>query len=139
VFDQVLEFVTNHPYLAGSFAILLALLARSEFQRGGASVSPQQLVNLVNKHNALVLDVRDPKAFGAGHIVDALNIPHGLVASRISELEKYKQQPIAIVCAGGQHAGAVGAELRKAGFEHVSRLTGGMLEWRNQNLPVVKG
>jgi len=93
----------------------------------------------VNKQSALVLDVRDPKAFSSGHIVDAVNIPHGAVAGRLAELEKYKEQPIAIVCAMGQHAGAVGAALRKAGFAHVSRLTGGMSEWRNQNLPVVKG
>jgi rhodanese-related sulfurtransferase len=139
VFNQVLEFVVNHPYLTGSFAVLLALLVRTEMQRGGPGVSPQELVNLVNKQSALVLDVRDSKAFGAGHIVDAVNIPESALVNRIGELDKYKDKPIAIVCAQGQHAGLVGARLRKAGFEHVSRLTGGMLEWRNQNLPVVKG
>jgi rhodanese-related sulfurtransferase len=38
----------------------------------------------------------------------------------------------------GQHAGAAGTMLRKNGFANVSRLTGGIMEWRNQSLPVVR-
>ena len=44
-----------------------------------------------------------------------------------------------LACKMGQHAGAAGTVLRKAGFENVSRLKGGVTEWRNQNMPVVKG
>jgi len=138
VFDQLFEFIGNHPFLTGTFALLLVLFVRNETQRGGRGISPQELVNLVNREGALVLDVRDGKEFGAGHIVDAVNIPHGALAGRLSEIEKYKDKPIAIVCKMGQHAGAVGTQLRKAGFANVSRLSGGMIEWRNQNLPVVK-
>lgn len=137
--EQLFEFVGNHPFLVGTFVLLLVLFIRNETQRGGASVSPQQLVNLVNKEGAVVLDVRDGKEFSAGHIVDAVNIPHGALAGRLSELDKYKEKPIAIVCKMGQHSGAAGTVLRKAGFQNVSRLTGGLTEWRNQNLPVVKG
>ncbi len=121
------------------FAVLLTLFIRNETQRGGKGVSPQELVNLVNKEGALVLDVRDSKEFAAGHIVDAVNVPHTALESRLAELEKYKEKPVTIVCKMGQHAGTAGALLRKAGFASVSRLSGGMTEWRNQNLPVVKG
>ena len=137
--DQVIEFVGNHAILAGTFVILLALFVRNEMSRGGKSVSAQELVNLVNRQNALVLDVRDAREFADGHIVDAVNIPHAAVASRLSELESHKGRPVAVVCKMGQHAGSAGTALRKAGFDPVIRLTGGMTEWRNQNLPVVKG
>jgi len=136
---QLFEFVGNHPILVGMFAVLLTLFIRNETQRGGRGVSPQELVNLVNKEGAVVLDVRDSKEFAAGHIVDAVNVPHGALEARLAELEKYKEKPVTIVCKMGQHAGTAGAMLRKAGFASVSRLTGGMTEWRNQNLPVVKG
>jgi rhodanese-related sulfurtransferase len=137
--SQLFEFVGNHPILVGIFAVLLTLFIRNETQRGGRGVSPQELVNLVNKEGAVVLDVRDSKEFAAGHIVDAVNVPHTSLESRLAELEKYKEKPVTIVCKMGQHAGTAGAMLRKAGFASVSRLSGGMTEWRNQNLPVVKG
>lgn len=137
--DQAIEFVGNHAILVGTFAVLLALFVRNEMGRGGKSITAQELVNLVNREGALVLDVRDPREFAEGHIVDAVNIPHGAVASRVGELERHKGRPVAIVCKMGQHAGSAGTVLRKAGFEQVTRLSGGMTEWRNQNLPVVKG
>jgi rhodanese-related sulfurtransferase len=137
--SQLFEFVGNHPFLVGTFAVLLTLFIRNETQRGGKGVTPQELVNLVNREGAVVLDVRDSKEFAAGHIVDAVNVPHAALESRLAELEKYKEKPVTIVCKMGQHAGTAGAMLRKAGFASVSRLTGGMTEWRNQNLPVVKG
>ena len=137
--EQLFEFIGNHYILSGLFVILMALFVRNELQRGGRSVSAQQLVDLINREGALVLDVRDKKEFGEGHIVDALNIPHAAIASRIGELEKHKVKPVVVACKMGQHSGAVGTALRKAGFENVTRLRGGIMEWRNQNLPVVRG
>jgi rhodanese-related sulfurtransferase len=137
--QHLFEFIGNHPVLVGTFALLLVLFIRNETRRGGQNVSPQQLVNLVNRDGAIVVDVRDPKEFAAGHIVSAVNIPQSALAGRLTELAKYKDKPVAIVCKMGQHSGAAGTLLRKAGFQQVMRLSGGMMEWRNQNLPVVKG
>ncbi|MCB1684760.1 MAG: rhodanese-like domain-containing protein [Pseudomonadales bacterium] len=136
--DQFIEFVTNHPFLIGTFIILLTLFIRNETRRGGQSVSVQKLVDMVNRENALVLDVRDKKEFEAGHIVDAVNIPYGALEARLDELARYRERPIVVACRMGQHSGAAGTLLRKKGFVNVSRLTGGIAEWRNQNLPVVK-
>ena len=137
--DQLFEFIGNHPFLIGTFVLLLVLFIRNETQRGGRSVSAQELVGLVNKEDAVVLDLRDKKEFEAGHIVDSVNIPYASLESRISELDKFKERPIVLACKMGQHSGAAGTALRKNGFANVSRLTGGLAEWRNQNLPVVKG
>ena len=136
---QLFEFIGNHPLLVGTFAALLGLFVANEMRRGGRSITAQQLVNLVNNKDALVVDVRDSKEFEAGHIVDAINIPHTALESRLSELNKYKDKPVVLTCKMGQHSGSAGTILRKAGFLEVARLTGGILEWRNQNLPVVKG
>ncbi len=136
--EQLFEFIGSHPLLVGMFVVLLVLFIRNEMNRGGANISAQELVNLVNGDGALVLDIRDRKEFEAGHIVDAINIPYASLESRIDELAKYKEQAIVLTCKMGQHAGAAGTTLRKNGFENVSRLTGGIMEWRNQSLPVVK-
>ena len=136
--DQVLEFVVSHPLLMGAFGVMLALFIRNEMQRGGRSVSAQELVDLVNRESAVVLDVRDKKEYDTGHIVDSINIPFPVLDSRVDELKKHKDKPIIIACKMGQHSGSAGTLLRKHGFENVSRLTGGVSEWRNQSLPVVK-
>ena len=136
--EQLFVFIGNHPLLVGAFVVLLILFIRNEMSRGGANVSAQQLVNMVNAHEAVVLDVRDKNEFEQGHIVDAINIPYTNLESRIDELEKYKEKPIVIACKMGQHSGAAGTLLRKNGFANVSRLRGGIAEWRGQSLPVVK-
>ncbi|HEY5645343.1 MAG TPA: rhodanese-like domain-containing protein [Pseudomonadales bacterium] len=136
--DQLFTFIGNHPFLVGTFVVLLALFIRNETQRGGRSVSAQQLVDLVNRENAVVLDLRERKEFEAGHIVGSVNVPYATLESKLADLEKYREQPLVIACRMGQHAGTAGTMLRKKGFTNVSRLTGGITEWRNQNLPVVK-
>ena len=137
--EQLFEFVANRWYLVGAFLLVLALFVRNEVARGGRSVTPQELVNLVNRDGAIVIDVRDANEYSQGHIVDAVNVPHTSLGTRISELEKFKSRPVVVACKMGQHAGAAGTILRKAGFENVTRLKGGIAEWLNQNLPMVKG
>ena len=137
--EQLFEFIGNHYILSGLFVVLMGLFVKNELQRGGRAVSAQQLVDLINREGAVVVDVRDKKEFGEGHIVDALNIPHTAITSRIGELERHKVKPVVVACKMGQHSSAVGTILRKAGFENVARLRGGITEWRNQNLPVVRG
>ncbi|MYD43485.1 MAG: rhodanese-like domain-containing protein [Gammaproteobacteria bacterium] len=137
--DQFFEFIANHWLLSGTFAALLVAFFVNEVKRSGQSISSQQLVNLVNQERAVVLDVRDNTEYAAGHITDAINIPHASLQSRMNELEKYKERPIVVVCKMGQHAGSMGTLLKKAGFKQVSRLRGGLSAWQAENLPLIKG
>ena len=136
--EQFFSFLSDHPILVGTFLLLLLLFFRNERARAGATVGTQELVRLVNKENAVVLDVRERNEFMEGHIVDALNIPYASLESRLDEISQHKETPIVIACKMGQHSGAAGTLLRKNGFTNVTRLTGGYAEWRAQNLPVVK-
>lgn len=136
--EQFFSFLGDHPILVGTFSLLLFLFFRNERTRAGATVGTQELVRLVNKENAVVLDVRERNEFMEGHIVDALNIPYASLESRLDEISQHKEKPIVIACKMGQHSGAAGTLLQKNGFTNVTRLTGGYAEWRAQNLPVVK-
>jgi rhodanese-related sulfurtransferase len=107
-------------------------------QKAGPKVSTHEATALINSKNAVVLDIRDKKDFNAGHLVDSVNIPTTQVANRISELEKHKNDPIIVVCKTGQTASAASKTLKENGFEQVYRLTGGIMEWTNNNLPLVK-
>lgn len=136
--DRVIEFAFNHVALVGSFLGLLAAFLFLESRRGGLSVSSQQLTNLVNTEGALVLDVRDRKEYGAGHITESTNIPYVKLEERIGELNSHKDAPIVVVCKMGQHSGAAGKILTKHGFANVRRLTGGIGTWTADGLPLVK-
>lgn len=137
MYANLIEFVTNHYALVGLFVVLLVVLFVTETRKGGQRLTSRELTALVNSDQGVVLDVRSQKDFAAGHIVDSVHIPYDKVASRISELEKYKGKTIVIVDALGQHAGVVARELKKAEFT-VAKLTGGIATWRGDNLPVVK-
>lgn len=115
---------------------LLGLFLWNENRRAGDSISVHQLTQQVNQASALVLDLREPKEFREGHVVDALNIPYAKLAERMNELDKAR--PLVLVDKMGQHSAAAGRTLKQAGFQ-VSRLQGGMSEWTIANLPLVKG
>ena len=118
--------------------ILLYTFAWTERAKGGKPLTPSELVRLMNNDEAVLVDVRDAAEFKAGHITDAVHIPHNKMAGRISELEKYRDKTIVVADKIGQHAGAVGKLLSKEGY-NVRRLSGGMSEWAGQNLPTVAG
>ena len=56
---------------------------------------------------------------------------------RAVELEKYTEKPIVLVCKMGQQSGAAGKQLRAAGYTKVYKMSGGMMEWVNLQLPTV--
>ena len=136
--DQLFEFVGNHYILVSLFVVLVVAFFINEGKQGGAAISPSSLVTLVNREGAVIVDVRDGKEFGNGHIAGAVNIPATSIDSRVGDLLAYKEKPVVLVCKIGQHAGAAGRKLKAQGFENVRRLSGGMAEWTASNLPVVK-
>ncbi|MDA0790651.1 MAG: rhodanese-like domain-containing protein [Proteobacteria bacterium] len=136
--EQAFEFIVNHFILVSVFIFLLVAFFVNEGKQGGAAISTSNLVTMVNRDDAKVIDVRDSKDFKAGHIAGATNIPFSAIDARMGELEPYKDKPIVLVCKMGQHSGSVGRKLKAGGFTNVRRLSGGMGEWSASNLPVVK-
>jgi rhodanese-related sulfurtransferase len=138
VVAQIFEFITNHYILVSVFVFLVVAFVINEGKQGGAAITPTNLVNLVNREGALILDIRDTKDFGNGHIAGAMNMPFASIDSRVGELDEFKDKPVVLVCKMGQHASAAGRKLKAQGYENVRRLSGGMAEWSANNLPVVK-
>ncbi|MEX1033354.1 MAG: rhodanese-like domain-containing protein [Cellvibrionaceae bacterium] len=130
-------FISEQFWLVGAFLILLYLFIWNEKRRGGQTLSTHEVTRLMNKEEAILVDVRDPADYKAGHIVNAINIPFNKMNERWEELLPYKEKQIVLADKMGQHAGSVGNTLRGKEF-NVGRLQGGMMEWINQNLPIVK-
>jgi len=85
-----------------------------------------------------VLDVREPAEFAAGHVLNAQLIPLGQLKERINELEKYRDQPMVVVCRSGNRSGNACALLSKAGYAQAYNMAGGMTAWQSSKLPTVK-
>ena len=133
-----LEFLAEQWILAAALLAVIIMLIMHEARKSGPSLSPQQAINLVNSEQGVFVDLRDAATFKQGHIVDALNIPAPKLADRLAELEKYRDRPIVLVCKMGQQAGGAGKQLRAGNFEKVYKMSGGMMEWVNLQLPTVR-
>jgi glyoxylase-like metal-dependent hydrolase (beta-lactamase superfamily II)/rhodanese-related sulfurtransferase len=82
----------------------------------------------------ILLDVREPGEFNGelGHIPGAMLIPLRELPARVGELEAHKERPIIAVCRSGVRSTTAAAILTGLGFDTVSNLKGGMLEWRER-------
>jgi len=136
--SDIFNFISQHPFPVIAFVSLLVLFIWNETKRSGKTIDSQQLVSMMNNQDALVLDIRDPGDYSEGHIPHAKNIPYTALQSRVRELDKFKEQPVVVACKMGQHSGMATGILRRAGFQNVAKLRGGLTEWRAQNMPVVK-
>lgn len=103
---------------------------------GVPEIAPQWVEE--NGRTIQVLDVREPKEFNdeLGHIDGARLIPLGELKDRLGELDKAK--PVVAVCRSGARSARATLLLQQSGFPRVANLSGGMLRWRLQGLPVAR-
>lgn len=90
-----------------------------------------------NRGRVRILDVREPEEYDGplGHIEGAELVPLGELAGRAAALDK--DRPLVTVCRAGARSAQATVILRRAGFENVANLAGGMLRWRAQGYPAV--
>ncbi len=101
-------------------------------------VSAAEATQLINRQNAVLLDVREPKEYEGGRLPTAIHIPLSQLAGRTSELAKYVARPVIAYCETGRRSRAAGGALAKAGFRQVYSLEGGLAAWKKDGLPVEK-
>ena len=135
---QLVEFAGNHVWLVTGLLAAWAAVTFYELRlrsQGATHVTAADAVRLINK-GALVIDVRKPEEFEAGHIVNARNVP--LDRMQQGDVHKQKSKILLAVCADGSTSGRAAGHLRKAGYENAFSLKGGIVGWRADNLPLVK-
>jgi len=135
-----MEFVRNNLLLIAvafaSGAMLLWPFVR--MRAGGPGVSAAQATQMINREDALMVDVREPAEFGAGHVIGARNVPLARIDDGANDLAKRKDRPLIVYCDGGARASKAAAALRQQGFTRVLSLSGGLGAWQQAGLPVEK-
>ena len=140
--QQLTDFVTRRWILFVALVVILVLLLWNMInaKRGGAEIGPADVTQLINREDAVVVDVRDKAQYAKGHIVGAINMPMLELPQRMKELDRFRDRPIILCCQMGDTSNRAGIALMKAGkFTKLYRLRGGILAWQNLNLPLTKG
>src|SRR5688572_10055271 len=137
--DPRVEFIRNNLLLIAVAFVSGAMLIWPLVRRGtgGPYVDAARATQLINREDALVVDVRDPGEYGAGHILGARNVPVARIDEK-ADLGKRKDRPLIVYCDSGARAARAAAALRQHGYTQVVNLSGGLGAWQAAGLPIEK-
>ena len=140
--NRVLAFAGEHQVLVMVLAGLTVAIIYNEFSRltsGFMAVDPAGLTALINREDALLVDVSATADFEKGHIAGAKNVQMSQFDADNKVLAKVREMPVALVCRTGNSSAEAARKLAKAGFKQVYWLDGGIAAWQQANLPLLKG
>jgi len=139
--NNFFTFIERHWALSALFVILLiAVLLYEKFNQSQdtSGISADEAVRLMNREDAIVLDVRRKEAFKSGHIIKAINIPFLALKTDIKKLKQHKDKAIIVVCSQGMESIKAAKMISENEFEHVKVIKGGVKAWREAGLPLEK-
>ena len=141
--QEYIHFFQHNAVLSILWLTILIALASLFFKSASSGihlVSVSEMVQLINKENGIVVDVRSSHEFNQGHIVNSLHIlPSDIQKDSFHGIEKFKSNPVVVVCRTGQTAQSSATALVKAGFDRVSVLRHGLMAWEKANLMLLCG
>ena len=135
-----MEFLIKNWHLVAVAAVSGGMLLWPLLRRGaaGPSLSTLEATQLINRSDALVVDLRGAEDYAKGHILGAKSIPLADLERRAGELGKFKAKPLILHCGDGNRARGGISVLRGKGFDKVHNLAGGYAAWLQAGLPVEK-
>ena len=125
----------NTRCLLGAVAAMIFAAPLFAAEPAPLITQPQLLTRLAQK-DIVVLDVRTPAEFAAGHVPGARNIPHDQLAARLDELADARDRDVALYCRSGRRTLLAEETLRTAGFTKLVHLQGDYLAWEAEQRPV---
>lgn len=147
--QEIMQFVGRHPILSIARIALLVAVLVTTFKSLTSKVkviTRGEATRLINKEDAVVVDLRQRDDFRKGHIAGSINLlPSEIKANNVGELEKHKDKPVIVVDGSGMQCREPANALTKAGFAQVFVLKEGVAGWAGEtclwcaanNLPVV--
>jgi len=140
--QEYINFFSDHAMLSIGWVAIAGLLLHSLIKdklTGVTSITAQQATIMINKQDAIIVDLRSSDEYKRGHIVNAKNITLSQIEKgNFAEIENHKQTPIILVCESGARSASAATKLVKAGFSQVNNLASGMSGWASANLPTTK-
>jgi rhodanese-related sulfurtransferase len=100
-------------------------------------VDPVEFSEVIAQPGVIILDVRTPEEFNAGHIANAINIniADSNFSSEVSKLDK--NATVAVYCRSANRSAVATDEMAKLGFTDMYDMQGGIIDWEAAGGPVV--
>jgi rhodanese-related sulfurtransferase len=134
--ENLLKFIIDNWMLLavalGSGALLLLPVLQGVMDAG---LSPNSVVQLINKERALLIDVREESEYKLEHIVNSLHVPLADLEARLEQVHQNKARPLVLVCASGIRSSKAVQIAKKLGYQEAHSLSGGLKSWKEVNLP----
>ncbi len=140
--DSLLAFAGEHPVLSLALLGITLALVYTEVSRlfsGYKAISPAELTALINRDDALLVDLSATTDFEKGHIAGAKNVQVSQFDPESKLLTRVRDLPVVLTCRSGNGSADAARRLVKAGFKKVFWLDGGVAAWQQASLPLVKG
>lgn len=140
--EQLTTFVSDNFLLFGALAVVLVLLIKAEIDHQankGLMLAPTAAIRMLNNNEkALVIDVRSSGEFKNGHIKGAKNVPIAELDKKLDNLCPDKNNTVLVYCNSGHTSTKAMRILKSSGYEKINNLEGGILAWKDANLPLSK-
>ena len=139
---SIVAFLLNNWLLVLALVVSGAMLVWPLVQRRLSSarqVGALAATQLINRQNALILDLRESSEYAAGRVPNALHIPLSQLDARARELAKFVGRPVIAYCDRGLRSRRAVSVLSKLGFSEVFTLDGGLRAWSDAGMPLEKG
>ena len=139
---EIIPFVKNHHLLSLGWIVLfvaiIVLTVKIKLSKVKI-INNAQAINMINKQNAVIVDIRSADSFKKGHITESHNIlPVDIKNASAKNIEKFKENIIIVIDENGLTSAGIGEVLVKQGFLHVFTLKDGIAGWNGENLPLVR-
>lgn len=131
-------------FISDNFLAVLVLLSLItifiiyEKRKGGVKVDTSEMTRLINKGNPYVYDLRSAAEYGTGSVAGALNLQPSNLVKQDALFKASEEDCIILICKTGTTSSKSAGELKKQGFTNVNVLSGGMTNWTQSGMPLVK-
>jgi rhodanese-related sulfurtransferase len=134
-------FLTDYTNLVLIAALVVSgglLLWPALSGRGRGGLSAAQATQLINRRNAVIVDLRPAADYALGHLPSARHLEFAELQAKIGQIAKNKGNPVLLVCQNGLQSNKASRVVREAGYTEVHVLQGGLNAWQQAGMPVVK-
>ncbi len=131
-------------FISDNFLAVLVLLSLItifiiyEKRKGGVKVDTSEMTRLINKGNPYVYDLRSAAEYGTGSVAGALNLQPSNLVKQDALFKASEEDCIILICKTGTISSKSAGELKKQGFTNVNVLSGGIMNWTQSGMPLVK-